>query len=98
VGRVVSSEYPQMDWQSGERWAQNILFQGNRISSAFRVQGASLSLIGNDITFPRRRKLDLSNSGPVYIKNLTSGGKTVSDFSDWLMLGPNMTKADIHIE
>lgn len=56
------------------------------------------------IEFPRHsacralRKLDLSNSGPVYIKNLTSGGKTVSDFSDWLMLGPNMTKADIHIQ
>jgi hypothetical protein len=85
-------------WKAGDRWIKNIVFQNNRIMSTFRVQGAAVTLIGNDFVWPRGKKLQLENSGPVVIKGLSANGQRLSNPMSLLKIGGNMTEKDLVFE
>jgi hypothetical protein len=82
-------------WDTGERWARNIILQNNRIHARLRADGASFSLIDNDITGLSRKSLQMTNSGPVYILNLTAGGVRIPNPMSRIRIGNGMTDRDI---
>ena len=65
------------NWDSGERWARNIVLQNNRIEAELMADGASFSLIDNDIG-QQRKSIRLTNSGPVHIRSLTADGRAIT--------------------
>lgn len=85
-------------WDDGERWAQGIQFRNNRIMAVFRAEGASFSLIDNDVIWPNPRKFDLKNCGPVYIHNLTANGTVISNPMSKISIGQNMATRDVIIK
>lgn len=85
-------------WRNGERWAHNIVFENNRFMSAFRAEGASFSLIGNDIAWQPRGRFLLENSGPVRIKDLSANGAPVSNVMSRVKIAPGTTAGDIVID
>ncbi|HVT30410.1 MAG TPA: hypothetical protein VHE81_20535, partial [Lacipirellulaceae bacterium] len=85
-------------WDSGERWARDIMFRNNRIMSIFRAEGATLSLNGDDIVWPLRRRFLLDNSGPVRVRNLTANGEPVRAPMNRFKISPEMTPKDVVID
>ena len=98
VGRLVGENGDTSSWTGGERWARNITFQNDRILAVFRAEGASLNLVGNDISWPPGRKFQISNSGPVRIRNLSANGAAVAQPSDRVTTGAGMSASDVVIE
>jgi len=82
-------------WDYGERWVQNVVFQNNLIHSSIKAQGASFSLINNDLAWPKGRKLELSNCGPIGVKNLKVDGQTMGDPANRFSVGRNMSLKDV---
>lgn len=93
--RISSDNNTKEGWLRGERWAKNIVFQNNKISSIFRAEGASFSMFENDIDWPNSRKLELNNCGPVYIRNLFARGKLIVNPLSRISIGKNMTITDV---
>lgn len=83
-------------WDYGERWAKEVIFSNNRITSEFKAQGASFDLINNEFIWPKEKKIELSNCGPVGIRDLAIND--MRGFNKWMMhisFGQNMSKNDI---
>jgi hypothetical protein len=86
-----------VNWDYGERWARNIIFQNNRIDGLIKADGASFSMVNNEIVSSARKVLRLTNSA-VHIKNLTAGGREIVDPMSRIGIGPSMTDRDVVID
>jgi hypothetical protein len=93
--RIGSDVNTKQNWSSGERWAQNIVFQNNKIESVFRAEGASFSLFGNEIVWPEERKFELKNCGQIYVGVLTSKGRKIINPVERVSIGENMSVKEI---
>ena len=82
-------------WDHGERWVQNVVFRNNLIHSSIKAHGASFNLINNDFAWPKGRKLELSNCGPVGVRNLKVGGRLIGDPLKRFSVGRNMSLKDV---
>lgn len=91
-GRGQRPDY--VNWDSGERWAKDIVFQNDRINALVKADGASFSLIDVEIDSSLRRPIRLSNSS-VRIDNLTTKGGGIADLRRLIKIGPNMTDSDV---
>ena len=58
IGSDGNQTTTRQDWHYGERWAKDILFQGNRISASFKAYGASIDLYGNEIVWPKSKRFE----------------------------------------
>jgi hypothetical protein len=86
-----------VNWDYGERWAKNIVFQNDRINALIKADGASFSLINVELDSSIRRPIRLSNSS-VRIDNLTMKGGGIAVLRRLIKIGPNMTNSDVVVD